>query len=136
MLFWLPVKYTVDVIFRNSWNKVKMGKILRKSVTKMTLLNIVICLTNSVITSVFLLLYIGISRWRIRSPARRRNRLLRRDVDLFSTSVNYKAGRLVTYKLLTYQFRFLNKWAESLWGATRVSLAKTNCFDVFGKARH
>lgn len=83
-----------------------------------------------------LLLFTGISPWWRHSQARRRSCLLRRNADLFSSSVHYQAGRLVAYKLLTFPFRILNKWAESLRGATGVSLAKTNCFDVFGKARH
>lgn len=99
----------MDGVLGDSWNKLRTGENLRNSVTKTTLLNIIICLTNSVIAFMSLLLFTGISHWRIHSLARRRNCLLKRNVDLFSSSVNYKAGRLVTYKLLTYQFRILNK---------------------------
>lgn len=123
-------------VYGDTWNKVKPGRgRLRNRVTKTVLLLIITGLMNPVTTFMSLLLFPGIRPWWRHSPARRRSCLLRRNVDLFSSSVNYKAGRLVTYKLLTYQFRILNKWAESLRGATGVSLAKTNRFDVFGKAR-
>lgn len=82
---------------------------LRNSVTKTVLLLIITGLMNPVTTFMSLLLFTGISPWWRHSPARRRSCLLRRNADLFSSSVNYKAGRLVTYKLLTYPVRILNK---------------------------
>lgn len=107
----LPVKGTMSGIYGNTWNKVKperggSGGELVNSVTETVLLLIITGLMNPVTTFMSLLLFTGISPWWRHSPARRRSCLLRRNVDLFSSGVNYKAGRLVTYKLLTSRSEF------------------------------
>lgn len=54
--------------------------------------------------TLLLLIFLGIKIWLIQLQERRRNCLPRRDVVLFFSSVNYKAGRFVIYKAIKISF--------------------------------
>lgn len=54
--------------------------------------------------TLLLLIFLGIKIWLIQQQERRRSCLPKRDVILFFSSVNYKAGRFVIYKVFKISF--------------------------------
>lgn len=66
--------------------------------------------------TLFLLIFPGIKIWLIQQQERRRNCLPRRDVVLFFSSVNYKAGRFVIYKAIKISFFKQASWVISIGG--------------------
>lgn len=64
--------------------------------------------------TLLLLIFLGIKIWLIQQQERRRSWVPRRDVVLFFSSVNYKAGRFVIYKAIKISFFKQASWVISI----------------------